>query len=245
MIYGVFSDVHSNYEALKAVLYYFRSRRIKSYICCGDLVGYGPEPDKCIEAVAELPNLRCVSGNHDLGVVGELPLKWFNSTARCVIESTAAEISDKSRKVIEKLPNTIENGEFTLVHGSPKSPAEEYLLTGEQFLENADRWMVSPCFIGHSHIGISFSQKGVRFPTIRFLEPGQKLVFEPETRYMINPGSVGQPRDRDPRASCGIYNSSKGSFEIVRLDYPVLKTQELMRNKGLPPMLIDRLSFGW
>ena len=107
MIYGVFSDVHSNYEALKAVLYYFRSRRIKSYLCCGDLVGYGPEPDKCVEAVAELPNLRCVSGNHDLGVVGELPLKWFNSTARCVIESTAAEICRRRLKMENLRSSTV------------------------------------------------------------------------------------------------------------------------------------------
>lgn len=245
MIYGVFSDVHSNYEALKVVLYYFRSHRVSSYICCGDLVGYGPQPNECIDAVAGLPDLRCVSGNHDLGVVGELPLKWFNSAARCVIESTAKEISAKSREYLDKLPKMVEEGNFTLVHGSPKSPAEEYLLTGEQFLENTDRWRVSPCFIGHSHIGIAFTQKGVRFPVIRFLEPEQKLVFEPETRYMINPGAVGQPRDRNPKASCGIYDSKRGSFELARLDYPVLKTQELMREKGLPQMLIDRLSFGW
>lgn len=245
MLYGVFSDVHSNYEALEVVLDYLKSRQAQAYICCGDLVGYGPQPNECVEAVSALANLRCVSGNHDLAVTGAMSLKWFNSYARAVIETTRAEISSRCLEFLKSLPPLIEESSFTVVHGSPCKPAEEYLLTGEQYLENSEGWSVSPCFIGHSHVPVWFSQKGVRFPRVEFMEPGFRFFLEAGSRYMINPCSVGQPRDRNPKASCGLYDSEKDCFELVRLEYPVARTQELMRLRKTPQILIERLSFGW
>ncbi len=245
MIYGVLSDVHSNFEAMKAVLNYFSDRKAQGYICCGDMVGYGPQPNECIEAVSKLENLFCVNGNHDLGVLGDISMKWFNSYAGAVIQSTIHELTAQSVEFLKKLPKFHEESGFTIVHGSPRNPSEEYLITGDQYLANAEHWKISPCFIGHSHLPLFFSQKKTQFPRIQFFEPERKLILEPDTRYMINPGSVGQPRDRDPRASCGIYDSQENSFEWIKLKYPVQKTQNLMWRKGIPQILIDRLSFGW
>jgi len=243
MLYGVISDIHSNIEALNSVLDVLKNRNVEGYICCGDIVGYGPNPEECVETVSALPGLLCVSGNHDLGVAGTLSLKWFNTYARESIEHTWKEMSVRSLRYLSLLPKLIKHDNFTLVHGSPRYPAEEYMLTPEQYLENADRWKTPVCFIGHSHLSVYFSQNGVRFPEISFLCEGKKLVLETDKRYMINPGSIGQPRDKNPKASCGIYDTS-GSFEIIRVEYDITATREAMKKKNLAPILIERLGLG-
>ncbi|MFH1618665.1 MAG: metallophosphoesterase family protein [bacterium] len=245
MIYGVFSDIHSNYAALRAILDFFACKKVQGYIFCGDMVGYGPQPEECVKALASLPGLKAVSGNHDLGVTGALSLKWFNSYAEDAIEFTKAEISPVSLAFLRSLPEIRKEEDFTLVHGSPLKPAEEYLLTAEQYMSSVDLWTVSPCFIGHSHVPMYFTQKGKRFPAISFFEAGQKLVLMKDSRYMINPGSVGQSRDRDTSASCGIYDSNEKSFELFRLKYDVRHVQALMKEKGLPQILMERLTLGW
>ncbi|HOX23184.1 MAG TPA: metallophosphoesterase family protein [Elusimicrobiales bacterium] len=245
MIYGVFSDVHGNYEALKSVLDFFSRRKVDGYLCCGDLVGYGPQPEECVQAVSNLSNLRCVIGNHDLAVLGRIPLKWFNAYATAAIEYSRGKLSGASFKFLESLPERIEEGGWTLVHGSPKNPTEEYLLTGEQFLESLPFLNTPLCFIGHSHLTFYLSRTGVRFPELIPLHSDELLRLEPELKYAVNPGSVGQPRDRDPRASCGLYDSNSGVFSLVRLEYPRAKTQELMRRSELPELLIERIGIGW
>ena len=245
MIYGVFSDVHGNYQALKAVLEFFADRKVDGYLCCGDLVGYGPQPEECVGAVSKLPNLRCVIGNHDMAVLGQMSLQWFNAYATAAIEYSRGALSGESYRFLESLPERVEQDNFTLVHGSPKSPVEEYMLTGEQFLESIPFLNTELCFVGHSHMAFYLSRTGVRFPELFPLRGEALLRFEPGLRYAVNAGSVGQPRDRDPRAACGIYDSASGTFTLYRLEYQRLLTQELMRRFNLPELLIERIGIGW
>lgn len=246
MLYGVFSDIHGNHEALKAVLDFFASRKVEGYLCCGDLVGYGPQPEECVRAVAALPKLRCVVGNHDLATLGKLPLKWFNAYATATIEYSRSKLSGQSCKFLESLPDRIESEGFTLVHGSPKNPTEEYLLGGDQLLESLPHLHTPLCFMGHSHMAFYLGRRGVRFPeTTPFQDGDAPLKFEKDVIYAVNPGSVGQPRDRDPRAACGLYDPAAGTFELFRLDYERALTQELMRRANLPEILVERIGIGW
>lgn len=246
MLYGVFSDVHGNLEALKAVLEFFASKKVAGYLCCGDLVGYGPQPEECVRAVSALPGLRCVVGNHDLAAIGRLPLKWFNSYATATIEYSRSKLSGQSCKFLESLPDKIEADGFTLVHGSPKNPVEEYLLSGDQFQESLPHLHTPLCLIGHSHMAFYISKRGVRFPeTVPFQDGEEKVKFEDGLIYAVNAGSVGQPRDRDPRAACGLYDAKTRSFELFRLDYRRSLTQELMRRANLPEILVERIGIGW
>ena len=245
MRYGVFSDVHGNYGALRVVLAKLAELKVDSYLCCGDLVGYGPQPDECVKEVAALPSLKCVIGNHDMAVLGRIPIEWFNSTAGEAIKFTQRILSPESRGFLAVCPRMIELKDITLVHGSPRNPVEEYLLTGEQFLENTDRWKTSVCFVGHSHVPLYMSRAGARFPLVIPLSAGDKIQLAAGARYIFNPGSVGQPRDRDSRASLAVFDSEKLVFELFRLEYPVAATQELMRRARLPELLIERIGNGW
>jgi len=245
MIYGVFSDVHGNYPALKTVIDCLSAYSPDGYFCCGDLVGYGPQPNECVELVRSLKDLKCVIGNHDMAVIGRLPVDWFNSCAAEAIALTRTILSAESSMYLETLPNILEIGDVTLVHGSPKNPAEEYLLTGEQFLENMEHWHTKICIVGHSHVPFCMSRLGLQFPVMECLHNRQKVYMEDGSRYILNPGSVGQPRDRNPRAACGIYDSAERTFELFRLDYPIAETQELMRKTGLPELLVERIGNGW
>jgi len=243
MIYGVFSDVHANYEALKAVMAFFRKNKAGSFICCGDLVGYGPQPSECVREVMGLKNLSVVLGNHDAALVGKLEMRWFNHNAVAALEFARKSLAGQELAYLAALPETIKTGDFTVVHGSPRKPLTEYLLNEAQFTDNLGYWEASPCFLGHSHLPVYFRQSGDEPPETDFLLPTSKVMLA-GVRYMLNPGSAGQPRDGNPRASCGLYDSEKKTFEVFRLDYDFSKTQELMKRGGLPHMLIERLAFG-
>lgn len=243
MLYGVFSDVHANYEALKAVLAFFRKSKASRFICCGDLVGYGPQPAECVREVMGLPGISVVLGNHDAAVAGKMDLRWFNQNALTAIEFSKKKLSGAELAYLAALPEIVKTGDFTLVHGSPRKPLTEYLLSEHQFLENLAYWESSPCFIGHTHMPAYFRQSADSTPETDFLRPMSKAMLA-GVRYMLNPGSVGQPRDGDLRASCGVYDSQKKIFELFRVDYDFSKTQELMEAGGLPQVLIGRLAFG-
>jgi len=243
MIYGVFSDVHANYEALKAVLAFFRKNKVTRFICGGDLAGYGPQPAECVRAVMELPDTAIVLGNHDAALVGKMEMRWFNNNAVKALEFARKCLSGAELAYLAALPETVKTDDFTLVHGSPRKPLTEYLLSETQFLENLPHWEISPCFIGHSHMPVYFRQSAGSAPETDFLVPMARMMLS-GVRYMLNPGAVGQPRDGNPRASCGLYDPEKKTFEIFRVDYDVSKTQELMAAAGLPRMLMERLALG-
>ncbi len=244
MKYGVFSDVHSNYGALRAVLDFYGKNGVENFICCGDITGYGPQPLECAEALRGLNNLVVVMGNHDAALVGKMELKWFNANAVWAIEFDRARLTGAALDFIARLPEKVETADFTVVHGSPKKPLTEYLLSETQYLSNAGAWAVSPCFMGHSHMPLYFLQAEQETPETDFIKPLTKIHFT-RGRAMFNPGSVGQPRDGDPRAACGIYDSDKKSFELYRVFYDVEATQKLMAEFKMPGILAERLSFGF
>lgn len=243
MIYGVFSDVHANYEALKAVLAFFHKNKVSRFICCGDLAGYGPQPAECVRAVMDLPDVTAVLGNHDAALVGKMELRWFNRNALEALEFAAKKLSGAELAYLAAMPEIVKTGEFTLVHGSPRKPLTEYLLSEAQFTGNLEYWETPLCFMGHSHMPVYFRAGAGSPPETDFLRPMSKVMLE-GVRYMLNPGSVGQPRDGNPRACCGLYDPKKMTFEIFRVDYDFSKTQELMKANGLPQVLIERLAFG-
>ncbi|MFA5160993.1 MAG: metallophosphoesterase family protein [Elusimicrobiales bacterium] len=245
MKYGVISDIHGNYEALAAALNFLEEFSPDGYFCCGDLVGYGPQPNECVEMVRSLKGLHCVIGNHDMAAIGQLPVSWFNSCAAQALGLTRAILSDESVQFLESLPKTLEVEDITIVHGSPKNPAEEYLLTGEQFLESMEVWHTRACIVGHSHVPFVMSCMGVRFPLMEGLTHRQKITMLDGHRYIFNPGSVGQPRDRNPRVSCALYDSQERAFQLFRLEYPIAATQKMMRSAGLPELLVERIGNGW
>ena len=244
MKYGVFSDVHGNYPALKAVLEFYRKNGVENFICCGDIVGYGPQPQECAETLRGLKNLAIVMGNHDAALAGKMDIKWFNANAVWAIEFSKKNMTGRELAYVAALPERLETPDFTLVHGSPLKPLTEYMLSELQFSNNAGAWTVSPCFIGHSHMPLYFREKGDLLPETDFLKPLTKLSLA-GGRFMLNPGSVGQPRDGDPRAACGIYDSEKKTFELYRIFYDVEATQRLMGELKMPALLSERLSFGF
>lgn len=250
MIYGVFSDVHANLEALEAVLERLEKAGAHGYICCGDLVGYGPNPEECLKRIRALKNLTIVCGNHDLAVVGRMDLAWFNPYARTAAIWTRAHLSQESRGFIEGLTARLETSDFTVAHGTPRKPPEEYLLSAAQFKDNISYVRAWPLFVGHSHMPLFFRAApdcpgGVEQS---FLEADQEVEVSRAPYGLVptalNPGSVGQPRDQDPRAACALYDSGKGVFQSLRLSYDIPKVQAKIRQVGLPEYLALRLAYG-
>jgi len=235
--------VHGNYEALRAVLAFYRKNGVEDFLCCGDVVGYGPQPLECAEELLALKNLSIVLGNHDAAMLGKMDLKWFNQNAAWAIEFAKKQLTGRAMDFIARLPERLETPEFTMVHGSPRKPLTEYLLSESQFSDNIKGVKVFPCFIGHSHMPLHFREGENGLPQTDFLRPVVKVPIAGPV--ILNPGSVGQPRDGDPRASCGIYDSDKKYFELYRVFYNVEATQKLMSGLKMPSILSERLSFGF
>jgi predicted phosphodiesterase len=250
MIYGVFSDVHSNLEALTVVLDYFEEIGVEGHLCCGDLVGYGADPNACLDRIRALKGLSVIGGNHDLAAIGRLELDWFNQYARAAILWTQAQMTADNRAFLESLTARLETKDFTLAHGTPRNPPEEYLLSPAQFRENVPLVRAWPLFVGHSHMPLlfRFASPGSEKVDAVFLEDREESLPRAAEGGMgpvaLNPGSVGQPRDQDRRASCALYDSTKGTFRVFRLPYDVPGAQAKIRSAGLPEYLALRLDYG-
>ncbi|MEK7859716.1 MAG: metallophosphoesterase family protein [Elusimicrobiota bacterium] len=248
MLYGVFSDIHSNLEALNAVLDAFESAKVEGYICAGDLVGYGPEPNAVLERIRELKNCQVICGNHDLAVIGRLDVEWFNAYARSAALWTRNVLTSDSRAYLESLTAKLDAKDFTLAHGTPRKPAEEYLMTAHTFRENISRVHVWPLIVGHSHmphcfrINVEGQVEDIDLLDHQVVEMGRAAYGT--MPIVFNPGSVGQPRDHDPRASCALFDSGKGTWRSLRLSYDIAAVQAKMRSNGLPEYLALRLAYG-
>jgi len=245
MLWGVLSDIHSNYEALRAAIKALEQRGATGYICCGDIVGYGPQPNEVVECVSRLPSLRCVRGNHDLAVLGRMDIQWFNAPAKAAVMYTQKTLTEQNFAWLKELPPIVEEKTFTVVHGSPRNTAEEYLVTVQQFHDNCSYFTTSPCFVGHSHLPVCFlMREPVSYVEAGTLGDGQELRTPEGTRSVINPGSAGQPRDQDNRASCGIFDDQRRTFTIHRVKYDIAATQKRIIDAGIPEFLAARLSYG-
>ncbi len=240
MRYAVLSDVHANLEALQAVLADAASRA-DALVCLGDLVGYGADPVACIELVAERAQ-AIVCGNHEHAVAGLIDLEWFNAYARAAAEWTRARLDDDHRTYLASLPLTAQIGDATLVHASPDRPDEwEYLLTPQDGFDAFGAFATRLCFVGHSHLAGVWSL-GSSGPEHR--AGAVDLELERGRRYLVNVGSVGQPRDRDPRAAYAIWDVDRGTIVVRRVAYDITAAREKILRGGLPRFLADRLAWG-
>ena len=236
---AVLSDIHGNLPALEAVL-----EALKPYDAVwqlGDVVGYGPQPDEVVARLAE-ENATGVRGNHDAAAVGELDTDSFNDDARAAVEWTADRIEPSTRDWLLNLPQRVVDDPFTLVHGSPRDPTWEYIFTAAIARANLSEFDTDHCLAGHTHIPAVYREKGGRVEGI-VVDNGDRLKLDSH-RVIANPGSVGQPRDGDPRASAMILDADKHTLEWHRVEYPIERVQKLMTQRRLPPRLVRRLSFG-
>ena len=203
---AILSDIHSNLNAFQAVLRHIESKGSPDKLwCLGDIVGYGPDPHACIELVQQYSNI-CVAGNHDLAAVGGISTADFNEAAARANQWTAQQLTEDDHEYLQFLPLTLSDGPFTLVHGSPREPVWEYLFTPHAALENFPVFTTPYCLVGHTHVPVIFQYDNDSVSMLEF--PENDILHLADTRLIINPGGVGQPRDHDPRASYAIYELS-------------------------------------
>jgi predicted phosphodiesterase len=238
----IISDIHANLTALEAVL--AEAGEIDAAWCLGDLVGYGPDPNECVEVVRSLPNLECIIGNHDAAALKQIEVDSFNPEARLAIYWTQNALTESTRIFLSSLPEKIDKGQVTLSHGSPRHPVWEYLLDTRTATLNFEYFESAFCFVGHTHLPVIFQMdEELNFAHLNIPDPNTRFVLTP--RAIINPGSVGQPRDRDPRASYAIYEPETNSWDYRRVAYDIAQVQARMRAAGLPERHIVRLGAGW
>ncbi|MDP1807997.1 MAG: metallophosphoesterase family protein, partial [Actinomycetota bacterium] len=238
---AVVSDIHSNLEALESTLGAMAG--IDSLWCLGDIVGYGSQPAECISRLRGLSMpLTVTAGNHDLGAAGSLTLETFNPEGRAAIEWTRPRLSDEQRRWLQK-PSRLEvrpktKGAASLLHASPRDPTWEYVTTPEIASECFTYFNAELCFFGHTHLPMIYAKKGDT-PVYRFRPAAGAKIFLKELgdRWMVNPGSVGQPRDHDPRASFLIFEPGEMSVIWYRIEYQFEITAAKIRAAGLPPAL--------
>jgi diadenosine tetraphosphatase ApaH/serine/threonine PP2A family protein phosphatase len=239
----VLSDVHANLEALEAVLDH--AGPVDGVWFLGDAVGYGPDPNLCVERLRSLSPDIWLAGNHDWAALGRLDLAEFNPEARMAAEWTAERLSEEVRQELERVEPRLdpEDLPITMVHGSPRHPIWEYILDAATATQNFDHFDRGLCFFGHTHVPTVYEEAvdgAVRVP----LTAGLSIVFD-DVRRMINPGSVGQPRDGDPRASYLLYDEENAWVTFHRVAYDLKITQEKILKAGLPARLAARLDYGW
>lgn len=240
MRYGIFSDVHSNLEALNAVLAAYKQERIDRYLCIGDIVGYATDAHDCIQ-IARVLKPELVAGNHDWGAGGKFDLEYFNPNAKEALVWTSKILSREELDFLSSLPLVHSGENFVLAHGTLDAPQEFYYLNNYY---EADRTFAilekQICFVGHTHRPGVFVEAGENL----FYKPLSLLQLEAQKRYIINVGSVGQPRDGDNRACFVIYDNEARTVELKRIAYDFSATQEKILKAGLPEFLASRLADG-
>jgi diadenosine tetraphosphatase ApaH/serine/threonine PP2A family protein phosphatase len=237
---AILSDIHGNLEALEAVLEDAGRRDVGALCSLGDIVGYGPDPGQCLELVRERAGVSLM-GNHDAAVAGLTALDEFNEFASWSVRWTASRLDAPQREYLGTLPYTHRAPGLILAHASPVEPERWHYIHGAADLDESFAVFTELlCLVGHSHrpgiYAIPGSGRVKRYGAYEALRPG--------LRYLANAGSVGQPRDGDPRASYAIFDESGGSIEVRRVAYPFEKTQGRMRAEGIPAFLVDRLAAG-
>jgi diadenosine tetraphosphatase ApaH/serine/threonine PP2A family protein phosphatase len=245
MRYAILSDVHGNLEALRAVLADAAAEGAHALIALGDTIGYGADPAACLESVAARA-AAIVTGNHEAGAAGTLGLNWFNPAARQALAWTRRQLGDDHRRWLADLPLATTLGEATLVHASPEHPEEwDYLVSAAEGFAVFGAFASRLCFVGHSHRPTLWSvgSSGPKF-TGRFRAWPLEVHLQTGRRYLINVGSVGQPRDRDPRASYAVWDEEARLVRIRRVPYDVLAAADKIRAAGLPLLLAERLADG-
>jgi diadenosine tetraphosphatase ApaH/serine/threonine PP2A family protein phosphatase len=243
--YAILSDVHGNLEALTAVLADAAGAGARALLCLGDVVGYGADPAACVETLGELA-VGAVAGNHEHGALGIMDLGWFNPIARAAALWTRDALGPDHHRYLETLPLRATMEEATLVHASPRCPEEwDYLVSAEDGFEVFGDFDTRLCLVGHSHRPGAWSLGSSGPDYAPDLGASRSRVrLEDGRRYIVNVGSVGQPRDRDPRAAYALWDREERTVSIRRVAYDVREAARKIIAAGLPRPLADRLAHG-
>jgi diadenosine tetraphosphatase ApaH/serine/threonine PP2A family protein phosphatase len=238
--YAIVSDIHSNLEALEAAFALMRDD--DRVVCLGDIVGYGPNPNECVARIRERA-VATVLGNHDVAAIDNFGLSYFNPAAREALRWTQNVLSAENHTWLNALGYEFRLPEFLLVHGAPKNYFE-YILDKAGAVRAFEATDAPLIFVGHTHIAEYYALEPDGSISHKHLQQGGELVLAEGTRYVVNVGSVGQPRDLNPRASFGLYDPGARTVSIVRFDYPIARVQEKIASANLPEALARRLLVG-
>jgi diadenosine tetraphosphatase ApaH/serine/threonine PP2A family protein phosphatase len=238
-----FSDVHGNLEALRAVLDDALRRGYDSAVCLGDIVGYSADPEECVRTVSRIPGGSSVLGNHDAAVLDPALRSFLNAAAQAGVRYSESALSAESLEYLKSLPLTIESADgYLAAHSSPHKPEEWFYVLEAMEAREALRAMTRPlAFIGHTHYAAVHDGRG----TMLELAAGKPFHFRPGEKYIVNVGSVGQPRDGDPRAAYVIFDADARAVELFRVEYDVETAALKILEAGLPAMLADRIRRGY
>jgi diadenosine tetraphosphatase ApaH/serine/threonine PP2A family protein phosphatase len=238
-----FSDVHGNLEALEAVLADAAMRGYEAAVCLGDIVGYAADPEACVRIVSSIPGISAVLGNHDAAVLEPECRPYLNPVAQAGVRYAERTLSPESVRYLRSLPVAIESGDgYVAVHSSPYKPEEWcYVLEPMEALDALRAMTLPIAFIGHTHYPAVHDRGGAMLPFL----PGQPVVFQPGEKYVVNVGSVGQPRDGDPRSAYTIFDGRARTAEVFRVEYDVDAAALKILEAGLPAMLADRIRRGY
>ena len=241
---GVLSDIHGNLEALEACLKALEKAGAEKYIQCGDIIGYGPDGEACTQRVMQLPLLASVMGNHEAVLIFPSLGNAFNEEAETVLGKSLPSLPVACADYLRALPSCVEGENFTVVHGTPFDPIKEYFHCLEQFNSYYRLWQGQVLFVGHTHV--PFYIKGSPGECHMYLSQNKThlLTLDKACRYVINPGAVGKPRDHNPCAACGLWDTGPGTFTFLREPYDVAVTQQKMRQQHYPAYLIESLAHG-
>ena len=244
MRYAVLSDLHANLEAVTAVLKDAEKQGYDRAVTCGDIVGYGASPNEVVEILRDIDALVGVRGNHDKVATGVNDGDSFHEVARSAALWTRETLTPDNRAFLELLPQGPHDvGDFVLSHGSPLDE-ESYILMPEDAIDAFEGGDFTVAFFGHTHFTCAFTLTGDTLQAEMLAGNRERITLEPEARYLINPGSIGQPRDCNPKASYGILDTEERTFTARRVEYDVLGAQERIVSVGLPEVLAYRLGQG-
>ncbi len=243
MKYCIFSDIHGNLEALNVVLQQIDDFHPDRVMCLGDVVGYGPNPNECVQLVQQVAEFT-IMGNHDHAVLGLTDIAYFNQYAKFAVLWTRQGLTEENLQILKEFPFQMSTDDMLFVHSTPLYPERwDYIfnpLEGKYYLQHLQEHL---CFIGHSHQPVFFEEdEEGRITYDR--QPEFSLSIKEGCKYIINVGSVGQPRDGNPKTSFCRYDTEKQLIEVKRLEYDFTVTQEKMTEAKLPRFLIERLGYG-
>lgn len=238
----VISDIHANLAAFEAVLADAAGKWDMIWFL-GDLVGYGPDPNECVALLREQPHIS-LCGNHDWAVLGKLDINGFNPEAKQAIQWTQDMVNEESRTYLNALEAKTLEDPFTLAHASMRQPIWEYILDAYTAAINFMVLETAFGLVGHTHVPVVYEERGQKVVATHAPDYDDPFRLN-RNRLIINPGSVGQPRDSDPRAAYSLLDTEGMIWQFYRVDYPIKRTQMRMRQYGLPERLVARLSYGW
>jgi len=242
---GILGDIHANTEALLAVVDAMRSDRVDLFVQVGDIVGYGPEPSRCIDIVRELGCITCL-GNHDAAVLDRLDTAYFNNFARAAIHWTRPRLRPSDFEFLRGLQLVVPHPAFTVVHGTLHLPEQfGYVISPVEALDSLDHQQTQLCFVGHSHVPSIYLRRNEAPQDLHLVPHSEaEISYRGFDRVLVNVGSVGQPRDEDPRAAYGLVDTEQATAVVKRVAYDIPGVQRKIREAGLPEVLANRLALG-